>query len=161
MHENILLFFLVSVACWHVIAIQVHYIANDVSQHKVLQLTLNRKYEIGDIPSCNVISFTDTQRHRLLSDANNIVVSSRKAEGQNELIKVFGYQESLVQAKASELCFNNLDVPMESNQGTFPYHLQSYFDIRSLPLDIQPLIVSGPAENRVDFTFFSDGCESS
>ncbi len=28
-----------------------------------------------------------------------------------------------------------------------------------LPLDVYPLIISGPAENRVDLTFFADGCE--
>jgi hypothetical protein len=28
-----------------------------------------------------------------------------------------------------------------------------------LPLNVYPLITSGPAENRVDLTFFADGCE--
>lgn len=28
------------------------------------------------------------------------------------------------------------------------------------PLDIQPLIVTGPSENRVDLIFFGDGCTS-
>lgn len=29
----------------------------------------------------------------------------------------------------------------------------------SPPLEILPLIVSGPSDNRVDLVFFSDGCE--
>ncbi len=27
------------------------------------------------------------------------------------------------------------------------------------PLEIEPLIISGPSSNRVDLVFFSDGCE--
>ena len=27
------------------------------------------------------------------------------------------------------------------------------------PLDLYPLIISGPAQNRVDLAFFADGCE--
>lgn len=26
------------------------------------------------------------------------------------------------------------------------------------PLDIQPLIINGPSENRIDLIFFGDGC---
>ena len=33
-------------------------------------------------------------------------------------------------------------------------------DVASPPLQMQPLIVSGPSRNRVDLVFFSDGCKS-
>ena len=41
-----------------------------------------------------------------------------------------------------------------------PYRLA--FDTLAAPaIDIQPLIVTGPSENRVDLLFMGDGCASS
>jgi hypothetical protein len=33
-------------------------------------------------------------------------------------------------------------------------------DVSAAAVEVQPLVVTGPAANRVDIVFFSDGCKS-
>ncbi len=37
-------------------------------------------------------------------------------------------------------------------------NVQARQDVAPPPLDIQPLIINGPSENRIDLIFFGDGC---
>ncbi len=51
--------------------------------------------------------------------------------------------------------FHEEDIPYwYPDQETFEYS-----GVEPPPLEIEPLIISGPSSNRVDLVFFSDGCE--
>lgn len=61
------------------------------------------------------------------------------------------YSSRLVPSKNQR---QQLILPIVMRGNASPEELQD-----DSPLDIYPLIISGPAQNRVDLTFFADGCE--
>lgn len=64
---------------------------------------------------------------------------------------------SLIAASA-QLCEHQWDGPFADHEVEGVPYLRARQDTAPPPLDIQPLIINGPSENRIDLIFFGDGC---
>lgn len=116
--------------------------------------------------SCSFVAFRDTQVVRKLPEGD-VHVTKRDAMNGGERLNLVSYQEEAVWSKARELC-TVLPTPEEAYFSGSPIGsdaqrvLSAYIikdrPVKSPPLKIEPLIQSGPTNNRVDLVFFSDGC---
>ncbi|KAF8505368.1 IgA peptidase M64-domain-containing protein [Hysterangium stoloniferum] len=142
----------------HLIHSNVHI---DGSKPTVQQLSLLLETD----GSCTLSSFGETQRHRLLVEIEDVIVERRQSElpilydghpATVEQLRLFGYSPSHVWSKAEELCTT---IQAEGVQSTFDglYETQQVLSTLENDLEVFPLVVSGPSENRVDIVFFSDG----
>lgn len=122
--------------------------------------------------SCSVIAARDTQLFRNLPPGDSHV-SRRRTPDDKERLSIIASDDSIVLNRARSLClsFHDAYYPADSTDATVDrFATQGTFSIfeasglrSTLPqapdLKIEPLIVSGPSDNRVDLVFFSDGCE--
>jgi hypothetical protein len=148
-------------------ALTVTYNSSELAPKPPVALTLLRESDI----SCTVVSFTKTQKHRLLLDHQHVAVQRKLFNDASdhdhlvssvEQLQLIGYVPSNVWAKAQELCPNlivpealgNFSPVIHADQRTF----EATPPVKNFDLELHPLVLSGPSENRVDLTFFSDGC---
>jgi hypothetical protein len=115
--------------------------------------------------SCTVVSLTDTQNHRLLSNCSDVVVETTPARPgvSSEKLQIIGYGIFNIWIRAKTIC---PDLATREAQGELSHiisHNQHVFSAtrptKQPQLEVHPLVVSGRSRNRVDLTFFSDGCE--
>ena len=121
--------------------------------------------------SCTVISLVETQKHRLLLDYQDVVVETRlfkDAHHDNvppsvEQLQLIGYVPHNLWAKAQELCSSFISAQEALGEFSRMIHIDQHTfsttrPVKSPDQELHPLVQSGPSENRVDLTFFSDGC---
>ena len=156
----------VFVFCSAASAVTVTYSSTSFGSKLPSALTLLRESD----ESCTVISLAITQRHRLLLDQQDVVVerklfrdaSPRHHVSSLEQVQFFGYEPDNLWTKAKELC---PDLASPEARGDFSQTIRAdqHTFLTTRPsikpeLELYPLVLSGPSENRVDLTFFSDGC---
>lgn len=131
------------------------------------ELTLSRS-RFDDV--CTFISSKTVQRHRLLSKNNGIVVQRKHTHDQSmptnsseilEWLQIFAYTPEAAWSKAAELCPSY--VHWQAGKITRDLLVKQQQPLESTPvappIELFPLITSGPSWNRVDVTFFADGCK--
>lgn len=127
------------------------------------QVTINKPSELvllrDNSLSCQILAVRETQLLR--GTAPNAVHSTRlpTVDGEERLSFV-SYDVTAIWNKARAMCKN--DIPQqrwtEATDGL--QHVLATTPYRKAPhLQISPLVVSGPSDNRVDLVFFADGCE--
>ena len=150
------------------------------------ELTLHRpSAQIGYV--CSVIHVRETQLHRLLgtNDSSFIIEKHESLSGDGkgtvERIRIFAYDEHVLWEQAHRLCggFEPLDfsdwlsvieTPIsvsESPKNNEIYQntqivlpeLRHNLPQSPVPLEIKHIAGSGTSSNRIDITFFSDGCK--
>ena len=108
--------------------------------------------------SCTVVSLVETQKHRPLLNYQETRLF-KNAHYDNvppsvEKLQLIGYVPHNLQAKAQVVLKLH-----QCPRGSGRVHTFSTTRlIKSHDLELHPLEQSGPSENRVDLTFFSDGC---
>lgn len=58
----------------------------------------------------------------------------------------------------AQKCEHQWDGPFAEHEVDGVPYLRARQNVAPPPLDIQPLIINGPSDNRVDLIFFGDGC---
>lgn len=58
-----------------------------------------------------------------------------------------------------QMCEHQWDGPFAEQEVDGVPYLRARQNTEPPPLDIQPLIINGPSDNRVDLIFFGDGCK--
>ncbi|KAH8085940.1 IgA peptidase M64-domain-containing protein [Cristinia sonorae] len=123
------------------------------------ELILERDPNSG---SCSTIAFRDTQVFRNLEQGESHVSKLKTVHGL-ERLSVIAHDDTTVLNKAYSLCsdFEALPEPGDRLSGTAPNAQEVLSppeaDGRKPKLKIEPLLRSGPSNNRVDLVFFSDG----
>lgn len=112
--------------------------------------------------TCQVITLRHTQKVRgITQDAVHISHASAMQDG--ERYSFIGHNERSLWEAAQEVCGSGWEVQGSSAGWTNVNDDQQVLETRLLPpaphLRIEPLIQSGPSDNRVDLVFFSDGCK--
>lgn len=146
-------------------AITVTYNSSVLVPRLPVALTLLRESD----GSCIVVSLASTQKHRLLQSYEDVAVerqlfgdASHHLVSNSEKLQLIGYEPSSLWTKAKELC---LDLnPREGQDESYiispdQHTFSSTRPFTSPELEMHPLVLSGPSDNRVDLTFFSDGCK--
>lgn len=119
---------------------------------------------------CELVSFRSAQIHKELDNQNVIKevtpVPVPHPGSSRTVFRVLSHDVHSLVSQAQLHCSNDLSasllnlvhpstqVPF-SQDGTSNAHV---LDVDLPPLELIPLITSGPAENRVDLAFFGDGC---
>ena len=93
-------------------------------------------------------------------------MSIQKALNGKERLSIIAHGDTTAWADARSLCaflgeWNSLDAQESTFQEVLTIASPLVADggpIKSPPLKIEPLILSGPSNNRVDLVFLSDGC---
>lgn len=65
-----------------------------------------------------------------------------------------------VGAAVGQFCEHQWDGDFADHEVDGVPYLQARQNTAPPPLDIQPLIINGPSDNRIDLIFFGDGCKS-
>ena len=120
------------------------------------ELQLIRDVHTGE---CQLLSARDTQVARNLYEGQALATRLLTQDG-HEKWNIVAYSERDVLARASSLCTKaNWEdhIPQEFGKGQQIIQTSSRYP--QLTLEVEPLITSGPSDNRVDLVFFSDGCE--
>lgn len=119
---------------------------------------------------CELVSFRSAQANKDLNDQNVIKeVTPVPIPHPGPSWNVFRFLSHDVHSLVSQAqlqCANDLSAPLlslghPSTQVHFSQDATSnalILDVDLPPLELIPLITSGPAENRVDLAFFADGC---
>jgi len=116
----------------------------------------------GDLEptQCTITSVNNIERRRVLSteaNAQDIAVRRYKPSG---FVEITAFDSEEIWSTIEALCpagIRNLEhISMRSSF----LHDQAHFEAPPLALEIFPLLVSGSSENRVDWMFFGDGCDS-
>lgn len=142
----------------------------------LLPLVISRSHELTihrHIHGCVVVRARSVPRHRRLSDEHRAVSSSRvlfsgDRGGTVEQLTLFATDMTSLQEHFSGIC-------PHSTLAVVPYGWQLTDTAQQhpfangnedfgpsdgvIPLEVTELMTSGPSSNRVDVTFFSDGCE--
>ena len=119
---------------------------------------------------CELVSFRSAQIHKDLFNQNVIeevtpVPVPHPGVSQN-LVRVLSHDVHSLVSQAQLHCSNDFSASLPSfgrpstqvpfsRDGVPNAHV---LDVGLPPLELIPLITSGPAENRVDLAFFADGC---
>lgn len=119
---------------------------------------------------CELASFRLAQINKDLSNQSlikqvSLVPVPHPGASQN-VVRVLSHDLYSLVSQAQLQCTNDLSTSLLSlghtstqvpfsRDGTSNVHV---LDVDLPPLELIPLITSGPAENRVDLAFFSDGC---
>ena len=75
-----------------------------------------------------------------------------------DLLKTLVVLASIARAASEQLCEHQWKGKFADHDVDGVPYLQARQNVEPPPLDIQPLIINGPSENRVDLIFFGDGC---
>jgi hypothetical protein len=166
MRLHALQFALISVLSCTASAVTVIYNSSLLSASRLpVVLTLLRESD----GSCGVVSLASTQRHRLLQNYQDVLVerqlfkdiSYNHLVSNSEKLQLYGYESHNLWTKAKELC---PDLTAQEALGEFFHpNADQHTFLSTQPfttpdLELHPLVLSGPSGNRVDLTFFSDGC---
>ena len=126
---------------------------------RTYELKVNREIGTG---ICEHARIRTAQHHRLLDrphdDEPQIVTTRKRASKQDdapalELISVFAYDEDTLRRELESLCPASAS---DTTQTVFGASTERTAEVP--PLDVRLISGSGPSDNRVDLTFFSDGC---
>ena len=134
------------------------------------ELTIHRNIHTG---RCAIVRARRIPRHRRLSDEHRAVSSSRvlfsgDRDRTVEQLTLFATDSTSLQDFLSGICpHSSLAVVPYGSQPTdtaqqhpFAYGNEDFDPSDGvIPLEVTQLMASGPSSNRVDVTFFSDGCE--
>lgn len=130
----------------------------------VFELTLSRS---PPNRICTLISSKTVQRHRLLSNYNEVVVQKRHVLDQRvpsnpeetlEWLRVFGHTLETAWSKVRELCTTYTTDTFQVLSAQQQQPLSQSTTI--LPtIKLFSLVNSGLPGNRIDITFFADGCK--
>lgn len=63
-----------------------------------------------------------------------------------------------ISAAVAQFCEHQWDGPFAEQEVDGVPYVRARQNTAPPPLDIQPLIINGPSENRIDLIFFGDGC---
>lgn len=127
------------------------------------ELKVNRNVATG---TCEHARIRATQHHRLLDQprahAHEVVTTRRHAQSEDdraplELISMFAHDEEVLRRELELLC-GGIDMYVLAGAQAV---LSSSLDVEAEvpPLDVRLISGSGSSNNRVDLTFFSDGCK--
>jgi hypothetical protein len=61
-------------------------------------------------------------------------------------------------AAVAQFCEHQWDGPFAEHEVDGVPYLKVRQNVEPPPLEIQPLIINGPSDNRIDLIFFGDGC---
>jgi hypothetical protein len=134
-----------------------------------------------DLPSaaCTLVSLRETQIHKRLAREELVLEQveynargeiADEGEGAWQRLQYFSLNSELLAFSARDLCGDEVTMdyalPFNAQRFTWspPGTTQKVLTpahwgyAEPPPLEIHPLIQSGSSSNRVDFTFFSDGC---
>ena len=120
---------------------------------------------------CELVSFRSAQinkdllRQKVIKEVTP-VPAPHPETSRNAILRVVSHDVHFLLSQAQSHCLNDLSV---SFPGLVHPSIQVPFsrdaipnarvlDIDLPPLELIPLITSGPASNRVDLAFFADGC---
>ena len=129
------------------------------------ELKVNRDVSTG---ICKHARIRNSQHHRLLEipHAPQVVTTRRHGQIQDgatavEFVNMFAHDEDVLWRELEMLCPTALQgsgeaMPFSDSQSVFSS--LSSVQAEVLPLDIRLISGTGPSDNRVDLTFFSDGC---
>lgn len=128
--------------------------------------------------ACSLITLRETQAVRKLSEHESYISIQRTATNSDRF-SIISYEEEVVWSKAQDLCQSFQRTPnfprdlmlqdavqfppehMDASQtvlNALPFLGDDSGPVQSPSLEIQPILQSGPSNNRVDLVFFSDGC---
>lgn len=118
---------------------------------------------------CQLLSFRSAQRHKDLVDQDVVkevtpVPVPHPGAFQN-VVRILSHDVHALVSHAQLHCSNDLSTSLPSLGGRAqaPFSQDDgpnahILDVDLPPLELVPLIISGPADNRVDLAFFADGC---
>lgn len=133
-----------------------------------------------DAKICSVIQARETQHHRRLGVSleshvtETAMVSTHDGKGTMERIRLYAYSDRVLWDQLSSICEGHkldfssfsqhipLSIALHGDDSQLALQAPTEDAIKvpsALPLDVQRIAGSGPSANRVDLTFFSDGCE--
>ena len=102
------------------------------------------------------------------------MVSTHDGKGTMERIRLYAYSDRVLWDQLSSICEGHkldfssfsqhipLSIALHGDDSQLALQAPTEDAIKvpsALPLDVQRIAGSGPSANRVDLTFFSDGCE--
>ena len=150
---------------WVANAVTVTYNSSALPFKPPLALTLIRDRD----DSCTVTSLVSTQKHRLLRDYQDVAMERKLFKDARhdfvsgiEQLQLIGYVPNNLWMIAQELCPDLTSAQEPLGNFSLMARTQHTFSATRLAkttdLELYPLVQSGPSENRVDLTFFADGC---
>lgn len=131
------------------------------------ELTLKQSLSSGE---CTFFSLRQVQQYRDLvsipsEDQHHVIRHEDKLSLGFEVVNVVGYDRDRVKDKAVEICGSELSGSIAEEHGKYEgggdqvtLGLPVKINSEVPKLEIEPLLESGPSNNRVDLVFFSDGC---
>lgn len=115
---------------------------------------------------CEPVAFRSAQINKGLLTQKVVkelttVPAPRPSASQNTILRVTSHDVHFLLSQAQLHCSNDLSALFPSlghPSIQVPFLRAHMLDVDLPPLELIPLITSGPAENRVDLAFFADGC---
>ena len=132
---------------------------------------------------CTLAALDNTQHHKglrgsaIVEESGLSLMREERRTGELEYLLAYSYDIPLLWKKADDLCgprsawlfrptVSGIEIPISFEEESSQFVILNHDGHNAKlphppPLDVIPLSMSGNSSNRVDITFFGDGCEFS